>query len=194
MKRIFIASEIIPGKEFDRIFSMLTQLPGNERIKWVEYKNIHITLAFLGDTNAERIKAVVRMLKEKCEGSGEFDFNLRGLGVFKNFNDPRVIWAGIEHSEKLDKLHNLIRTGLVECSLPVEDRAFKPHLTLGRIRELKNPGILQEFIEKFRDTEIQKVHVSEIILYESVLLPSGPHYKPLKKFSLSDSFPGEHNP
>jgi 2'-5' RNA ligase len=190
MKRIFLASEILPGKKFDKVFSMLRDLTENERIKWVEYNNIHITLAFIGDTNTDRIKAIVRMLKDKCEGSGEFDFNLRGLGVFKNLKDPRVIWAGIEHSDKLDKLHNLIRTGLAECSLPVEERAFKPHLTLGRIRELKNPGTLQEFIENFRDTEIQKVHVSEIILFESVLLPSGPLYKPLNKISLSDSLPG----
>ena len=184
MKRIFIAVEIVPGKEFISIFSLLSKMFENERVKWVEQSNIHITLAFLGDIRIDLIQTISGMLEKKCGGSGSFELFLRGLGLFKNMKDPRIIWAGIDSSEKLVTLHRTILTGLGECGIKIEERLFEPHITLGRIRELKNPELIRKFIEEFRETEIQKVVVTEVILYESILLPSGPVYKPINKISL----------
>jgi 2'-5' RNA ligase len=184
MKRIFIAVEVIPGKEFDRIFSLLRKTFEIDRVKWVEKRNIHITLAFLGDTRADMINDINTMLVRKCAGSGNFELMIRGLGVFKNLNQPRIIWAGIEPSDKLTMLHRAIITGLDECGTRDVDRLFNPHLTLGRIKELKNTVMIRKFLEEFHEAEIQKVKVNEIILYESILLPSGPDYKPLSKITL----------
>ena len=184
MKRIFIAIKIEPENNLLRIHSSLKAILGDEKINWVDPANIHLTLAFLGDTEEERIKVAAIMLKQKCSSFGEFDFNLSGTGVFKDFSDPRVIWIGIENSEKLVELHDAIKTGLDDTGFKTEDRPFRPHITIGRIKFIKNINALKEVIERYRNTDIQKVIVKEVILYESTLKPSGPVYKSAGIFSL----------
>ncbi|MBN2864002.1 MAG: RNA 2',3'-cyclic phosphodiesterase, partial [Bacteroidales bacterium] len=148
-------------------------------IKWVDPANIHLTLSFLGDTMEERIKVAAVMLDQKCSGFGEFSFSLSGIGVFKNLHDPRVIWIGIDNYERLQELSDLIMTGLKDTSFGVEERLFRPHITIGRIKFLKNPENLSLALERYRDDPIQSVNVKELILFESILKPAGPIYKPL---------------
>jgi len=184
MKRIFIAIKIEPENDLLRIYSSLKSVLGIEKINWVDPLNIHLTLAFLGDTEEERIKVAAIMLKKQCCGFGEFDFNLSGTGVFKDFNDPRVIWIGVNESEKLAELYGRIKTGLEDTGFKTEDRPFRPHITIGRIKFLRDPGALQSAVEKYRDMEVQKVNVQKVILYESILKPAGPVYKPIGIFKL----------
>ncbi len=184
MKRIFIAIKIDPENDLLRIHASLKSVLGSEKITWVDPSNIHLTLAFLGDTEEDRIKVAAIMLKQKCSGFGKFEFNLSGAGVFKDFRDPRVIWIGIENSEKLVNLFNAIKTGLDDTGFKTEDRPFRPHITIGRIKFLKNPAVTRTEIEKYRETEIQKVAVREVILFESILKPAGPVYKPVGIFKL----------
>jgi RNA 2',3'-cyclic 3'-phosphodiesterase len=185
MKRIFIAVKVEPGSELLRMISTVKALLGAENIKWVDQANIHITLAFLGDTEEERIKNLNNMLKESCRGFHEFDFLLTGTGVFKNFRDPRVIWVGIKSQEKLSKLYDKIADGLNETGFSIEARQFRPHLTLGRVKSVKDTENLKKVLEKYRDTEFQKVFVKEVILFESILMKTGPLYNNLGKFQLS---------
>ena len=184
MKRIFIAIKIEPENTFLRIHSSLKAILGNEKINWVDPSNIHLTLAFLGDTEEERIKVAAIMLKQKCTGFGEFEFTLEGTGVFKDLRDPRVIWLGINESDKLTRLYEEIKLGLTDTGFQTEDRPFRPHITIGRIKFIKNTDALKAAIEKYRDSEIQKVTVKEVILFESILKPSGPVYKPAGIFNL----------
>src|SRR3970282_1171741 len=100
--------------------------------------NIHITLAFLGNTQEIIIPLIENMLKEKCSGFGSFAVVLRGLGVFKSLRDPRIIWTGIEQSEKLKELNVIVVKELKNIGIVVEDRPFSPHLTLGRIKHIED--------------------------------------------------------
>lgn len=185
MKRIFIAIKVNPEGELLRMFSSLKAALGAENIKWVDPANIHLTLAFLGDTEEKRIRVLSSMLKDKCSGFGEFDFNLTGTGVFKNFRDPRVLWAGIQSAESLIKLNNIIAEGLKLDGFKVEERQFKPHLTLGRVKSVRDTGNLKTVLERIRDNQFQVVHVNEVILFESILIQTGPIYKALGNFDLS---------
>jgi RNA 2',3'-cyclic 3'-phosphodiesterase len=184
MKRIFIAVKINPEEALLQIYSSLQISLADETIKWVKPDNIHLTLAFPGDTDEKKIELISKMLREKCAGFGMFELIIRGAGVFKSMNSPRVIWTDIEPSIKLNQLYNLIIDGLHEIDVVIEDRPFKPHLTLGRIKSVKDKTLLKMAVERYQHTEIQRVRVTEIILYESILLQSGPLYKPLNKFSL----------
>jgi 2'-5' RNA ligase len=184
MKRIFVALKIEPGEVFLRMYSSLVSVLGNEKITWVSTQNIHLTLAFLGNTEEERIKIAGIVLKQKCTGFGEFDFMLTGAGVFKNYHDPKVIWAGVDHSQQLDQLNELIANGLRDAGFDLERRPFRPHITLGRIRYIKEPETFRAAIEEYKGHFIQKVHADSVILYESNLKPTGPVYKPIGKFKL----------
>jgi 2'-5' RNA ligase len=185
MKRIFIAIKVDPGQSLMRIYSSLRSLLGSEKIKWTDPANIHLTLAFLGDTADDLISVAGIILKQKCAGFGDFKFNLNGAGVFKNYRDPRVIWIGIEPNENLIQLNDRILTGLKDAGFKLEDRQFRPHITLGRIKSIKNPDALRSALGEYQESQIQEVHVKEVILYESILKPTGPVYKPIGNFSLS---------
>lgn len=184
MKRIFIALKVEPGETFlNLILSLKSGLNGGS-IKWTNPDNIHITLAFLGDTEEEMIKIISSMLRNKCVGSGRFELIIKGSGVFKNMRDPHIIWVGIEHSEKLIHLNGLIINGLKESDIRIEERPFNPHLTIGRIKHFNDKEALKALLEKYQNSEIQKVPVNEVILYESILHQSGAEYKPIVKFNL----------
>lgn len=184
MKRIFIALKIEGGETLLKMISLLKSQLSGERIGWTSSENIHITLSFLGDTEEKLIKDINSMLKKKCEGTGRFELVIKGSGVFRNVNDPRIIWIGIEPSEKLLSLNGVIMKGLTELGIKIEDRPFKPHLTIGRIKRLNDKMTLKALIDKYQNSAIQKSVINEVILYESILLQSGPVYKPLAKFTL----------
>jgi 2'-5' RNA ligase len=184
MKRIFIAVRTEPGEELTRMCSSLRALLGNEKITWVNMDNIHLTLVFLGDTEEERIKVAGIVLKQKCTGFGEFNFKLSGTGVFGSFKNPRVIWTGIKNPERLIELNKLIITGLKDTGFKIEEHQFSPHITIGRIKSIQNPEAFKSAIGRYHDTFIQEVYVRDVILYESILKPTGPVYHPVGKFLL----------
>jgi RNA 2',3'-cyclic 3'-phosphodiesterase len=183
-KRIFIAIKLVPGEKLVALFSHLRTSLSKEKIKWTETGNLHVTMAFLGDTEVNRLPAIREKLIQLCKGSGSFDMVIKGAGVFKNFKDPRVIWVGIEPSDALIRLFDAIKKGLGELEIRLEERSFNPHLTLGRIKYLSNPAALATLVSNIADSEFQTQKVEKIILYESVLLPSGPLYKPLAEIGL----------
>ncbi len=187
MKRIFIAVKINPASTLLSMISDLKKSLEDERIKWTEMDNFHITLVFLGDTEAEKIAFIDRMLTEICDVSEPFDMVLEGAGVFKSLTDPRILWAGIHPSEYLNKLHDSIRTGLTGNGIVTEERDFNPHLTLGRIKNIPAKEKLKSLVDKYRDASIQNQRVSRIILYESQLFREGPVYKSIGEYSLNHS-------
>jgi RNA 2',3'-cyclic 3'-phosphodiesterase len=184
MKRLFIAVKVDPEDELLRIISSLKAALGSENIKWVDPVNIHLTLSFIGDTEEKRIRDLDNMLRDRCSGFGRFDFILIGTGVFKSFRDSRVLWAGIQSSGKLLMLNNIIAAGLKEIFFEIEERQFKPHLTLGRVKSVRDTENLKTVLERYNDNQIQIVHVNEVILFESILKQTGPIYKQLGKYPI----------
>jgi RNA 2',3'-cyclic 3'-phosphodiesterase len=185
VKRIFIALKIEPGAKLAEMLQFLKSLAADEKINWVDTVNIHLTLAFLGETEEERIKIAGLLLKRECSGFGEFTFMLKGTGLFRNFRDPRVIWIGIAEPGMIIRLNEKIVTGLRDTGFRIDNRPFNPHITIGRIKLMKRPEILKSFLDKYGEVEIQEVNVKEVILFESILRPSGPIYKPIGRFTLT---------
>jgi RNA 2',3'-cyclic 3'-phosphodiesterase len=184
MKRIFVAIKVDPGETLINWISSMHSALSKESIKWTESENLHITLAFLGDTEESVIKKLSAALEKRCQGYGNFDLIIKGAGVFKSLNDPRVIWTGVHSSEKLAGLNMLVRHCLEDSGIESENRPFRPHLTLGRIRSLNPHNGLESLIQKNKGIELQNTAVSEIILFESILLKTGAVYNPLDKFVL----------
>ena len=185
MKRIFIGIKVEPEGILLRMISSLKAVLANEKIKWVDPANIHITLAFLGDTEEERIKAVSILLSNICSDYDRFRFHISGAGLFKSYQNPRVIWAGIENADELSGINERIVKGLRDTGFYLEERPFSPHITLGRIKYVKDKSLLRETLERYSDTDFQEVDVKEVELFESILRPEGPVYKRSGIFRLS---------
>ena len=189
MKRIFIAIRIIPEKSLLSMISSYKLALKGDSIKWTDVSNMHITLVFLGDTPEKKVEELDNILKEQCSGSGEFELVISGSGVFKSIKDPRVLWTGVVNSEKMNRLQKILVKKLRESGIEFEKRLFSPHLTLGRIKKINDLDKLITILDEYWDHVTQRVKVSEIILYESILRPEGPLYKPLGKYSLLKTHP-----
>jgi 2'-5' RNA ligase len=184
MKRIFIGLKVEQGEQLRDMISAVKKELESDKIKWTYPDNIHITLAFLGDTEEDKISPLGTMLKDQCGGSGKFELILKGAGVFRSMSDPRILWTGIEPSERLLQLNAAIIQGLKNLDIKIEERPFNPHLTIGRIKHINDQQAFRVLIEKYQDNILQVVPVNQVTLYESILLQAGPLYKPLALIDL----------
>ena len=105
--------------------------------------------------------------------------------MFPGPGRPRVCWLGLAgEMDRLVLLKNKIEQVAAPFGFAVEKRTFKPHLTLGRIKFIKERNNFYSLIQRFEEKEIQIVKVTEIIFYRSILNSSGPVYKSLKTVQL----------
>lgn len=159
----------------------------NADVKWAASSHIHLTLKFLGEINdddqATKIKA---SLDKIVKGRKPFIIHLAKIGAFPRISYPRVLWVGIDEGyEECKALAKSVEDTMERLGFKKEGRPFSPHLTLGRVRSLKNKSQLISAIEKEKDfTSQSKVSVNKIILFQSTLTPKGPIYTPLKEFPL----------
>jgi 2'-5' RNA ligase len=185
MKRTFIAIKIHPGEKVREILDYFKEMLAGEKIRWVDPDIMHLTFAFLGDTDEKIIASVIDILKRTALKQPPFELVFRGTGLFKNLNDPRVIWLGTEINPVMQSIKVELDNDLSKLGFEKETREFRPHLTLGRIKWIKNRSALEEAIKLYIDQEVQKEMIMELIYYESVLKPDGPEYLAILKEPLS---------
>ena len=184
MKRTFIAIKVSLSREVAELFADIKLQLKDERIKWVDLGNLHITLYFIGDVHDEFLKQLEEFLMLELSSFQSFKMNISKVGVFKNLKEPRAIWFGLEENKNLRQLKQLINKALDLCGMNTKDKKFKPHITLGRIKSLKNKLLLKKIMEENAERQIQQFLVKEIILYESQLTQQGAVYKVLRKIEL----------
>ncbi len=153
------------------------------KIRWVKEDNIHITLKFLGET--DRKDQVIDALENKVS-TPKFKLEFQGLGSFGRGLDLRILWAGIGACEELAALFNQIESALEPLGFPKETRRFSPHITLGRNKHGQIDEAFSEKIHLLSDHHFGVVDVSSFQLISSTLKLSGPTYKTLADFKLSD--------
>lgn len=154
-------------------------------VKWVEPKNIHLTLKFLGEVGENKIPAIIQALKDAARQTKSFSIALTNLGAFPSLKSPRVIWIGSENgSAELLELANLIEALLVKLGFPGEKREFSCHLTLGRAKSSLNKESLSEKISQIKFGSPLRQDVKSIVIFKSTLTPKGPIYEKLAEENL----------
>jgi 2'-5' RNA ligase len=176
MKRLFVAIHIEPCEEFIDAFRVIREEMADERVKWVEEENLHLTLKFIGEVDDEMIRKIDFQLKT-VPTMGGIDFSIEGVGLIRNLSDPRAIYANIKNRSTLETLNREIDSRLADIGIEAGTKSFLPHLTLGRIKFLRDKDLLKDILDDFRNTYFQKVSSKEFILFESILTPRGPIYK-----------------
>ena len=184
--RTFIAIEL-PAKIIDGLKEIQDELKdGTNKVTWVKPENIHLTIKFLGDIEADKIDSIAGLLKSAAAKNRSFDISVKGVGGFPTIDNPRVLWVGIEEGNvNLSALYNNIEDALSTIGFEKEERPFKPHLTLGRIKFLKDRKGLKEWIERFKDITLGQYMVDSICLFQSMLTPEGAVHIKLKKIELT---------
>ena len=184
--RTFIAIEM-PVKVKDLIASHVERLKGlvPRGVKWVDPQTCHLTLAFLGNVPNDRLPTLFRIVDAVAADSPPLRLRTGLLGAFPSPNRPRVLWLGLEGDTQLLALtQRRLQDALEADGFPREQRAFKPHITLGRARG--NGFIpLPEAILNDQAKDALAFEVRDIVLMSSILTPSGPIHTPLHKAHLS---------
>lgn len=182
--RAFIAIKIVPNTEVLKLLQHLKDRFPNDSINWVDTNNFHLTLRFIGNTTREQLHELVDKLEDLFSDKPKFEIILNGAGYFKSKNQPRVVFTHLKESEDLLQLVQEIEESVVVCGFDGEQKTFRPHLTLGRIKSVQNRNRFISIIDEMPMIEYQKVDVEEIILFQSILKQTGPEYRPIKIFEL----------
>ena len=156
-------------------------------VRWVKYGNVHLTLKFLGDTKVSMLESIGNAIQDIAKRYSPFTISLTGIGAFPSIRKPSVIWTGIQKGkEEVAKLANEVELAMGRFGFPKEKRAFKPHLTIGRVREIKHPSEMTKALENPNVGEIGEFKADRISLIKSQLDPDGSIYTTLSEgiFSL----------
>lgn len=168
--------------EFGRLLEALSAY--SKQVKWVNPAQVHLTLHFFGSIEPERVETLKILFRNLAARYRPLEVFLKGFGAFPGLNRPRVLWVGLDGDVKeLKDIKEACDLELVRIGFPIEEREFKPHLTLGRVREgskinIVLPGYLQNYVHD------EKHRIQELILYKSELTPKGSIYTPLERFPL----------
>ncbi len=186
MKRVFIAIEICPEPEVTDVIDLLRDELQEERIRWVNEQQFHLTLKFFGDQSDEQIADIIRQTENVCQQTASFSFSIGQPGYFRDRSQLRVLWLKILQSSTLEEFQQTLEKELGLAGFQKEDRRFQPHLTLGRIQSISKPRQFYELMDQFPKKTLQVITVNQLILFESILKPSGPEYRKLKTFALQE--------
>ncbi len=154
-------------------------------VKWENQKQMHVTITFLGDVEESLLPEVIAITEKCARTAGKITVSFQELGAFPNRKRPRVLWVGCVNADgMLGKLKEELETRLTPLGFPPEERAFHPHITLGRVRERGDVRNLLPILEK-RTFEPQTAIIDGIFVMKSMLSPSGAEHTIIKAISLS---------
>jgi len=154
--------------------------------KFVDPEKIHLTLKFLGDTPVSSLEKIRSVMEEAVKGRSPFSVSVEAFGAFPNFRSPRILWIGSkEGSQEGEVLADALNEGLSPLGFEKEERKFKPHLTLARLRSLKNEKRLAQFVEGYTLPWQEPLPCEILTHYKSTLTPRGALYEPLWKVNLA---------
>lgn len=157
-------------------------------VKWVDPNNMHLTARFLGDTDPKIIQPIVELIQSTCEKFGPVQATVERIGGFPNLKRPRVLWVGLsELADNLTPIVQELQNGLRGLGISPDEKRFKAHLTLARI---KQPLGLERFLEELERFKFEPIQITfdRMELIESILTPQGPIYKTLGLGQLADRF------
>ncbi len=162
---------------------------GRESISWVKSQNLHLTLRFLGDISSEQLIQIKQLITEITKTASGFKIKLEALGVFPNAHAPRIVWIGTNRPPlELKQLAKQLETKLPVSGIPQEERSFRAHITIGRIKSRLVTSDLKKAFDKVEKDVINaswELKCGRITLFESTLGPGGPTYTVLEKFKIT---------
>lgn len=157
----------------DEVGSTLAGGTSPGAVRWVKPGLLHLTVRFLGDTAVSQLPAVTAALDEVAAAHAPLAMTLSELGCFPNRRRPRVIWAGVRGDVTAAKaLKKAVDEALVPLGWEMEDRPFRTHITLGRVKDNRAARDLDW------ETPLPELAfpVTAVHLIESQLTPDGPIY------------------
>ena len=200
--RTFVAIEI-PGDVRRRIEPISSRLQTHlvasglgRTVRWTPSHKLHLTLRFMGETDDGQLRSINRALQDSAHHVHPFHLTIGDLGCFPHCRAPRVLWLKIQGAvEQLRALQAKSEKDAVLAGFAPEQRAFSPHLTIGRTKrvsrsEQKQLGMAIQELDSLSEERLGeprkplRFEVNQLVLMRSVLEPAGAHYTVLDRFTL----------
>ncbi|RLQ97885.1 RNA 2',3'-cyclic phosphodiesterase [Falsibacillus albus] len=132
--------------------------------KWVHPEDVHITLAFLGVADEQRLEALKKSLDSLIRHHPVFSLAIDHLGVFGRKTAPRIFWAGVSAPDNLYSLQEVVKGAALSAGFELDEKPFNPHITLAR-KWSDSADFPVSFLEEQRETS--HFLVDQIVLYET---------------------------
>lgn len=180
-RRLFIAIKLYPDSAFDLILKDIRLRLKEEKIRWLKRDHLHLTIRFLGETENNKLPLITEKLKELALHTECFSLSIKGLGVFRSFSYPKVLWAGVENFRPLIDLNKCVDNALNKIGYQFTSDNYRPHLTLGRMKSIQNKSEFKDIVIANEEQLFLKQYVESMVLYESILKKDGPEYFPVSE-------------
>ena len=183
--RLFVSVEL-PADIQNAIAAVQDPFEGLPGVKLVDPSNTHITLAFLGETDADTRPAVDSAIEAAIKTSdvGPIQLEVAGLGVFPDFDYISVIWLGLRTgASDLTMLHDALMAELSSLGVEPEDREYIPHVTIARVSDGRSKSDIQDHLAH-TDPSVGQTSIEQLHLMESILTDGGPQYESLESYHL----------
>jgi 2'-5' RNA ligase len=182
--RLFVAIHL-PPDIIANLVALKTDIPD---AAWVKQPALHLTLRFLGD-GIDPIRLTPIKTALATVNVAPFTLALRGVGRFPpgNKRPARVLWAGVEEHPALIALQAQIERMLASVDFAPEERAYRPHITLARLKGEGNAAEVSTFLERHNGLESAPFTVDSFHLMSSLLTPEGAVYREEAEFPLVHS-------
>lgn len=186
--RVFCAIELpedVRARLQEHIADLRKKVP-DAAASWSRVENIHLTLKFFGNIALDRIPKISAATTRATEQFSNFQIGIGNTGVFPRPSRAQVLWIGV--SDPSGQLSALQKTFEDKCATEgflKEDRAYKPHLTIARIRK---PEGSRQLADTHLNTDFPTIEVSlhELIVFRSELSSKGSRYTTISKHPLPD--------
>ena len=176
--RVFCAVELpaeVRARLEDHILRLRKEVP-DAAASWSRVENIHLTLKFFGNVEVKRIEKISAAAERVVKQFSTFQIGVGGTGVFPRPSRPQVLWIGVsDPSGQLRALQERFENECAAEGFEKEDRAYRPHLTIARLRKPEGARELADAHLQMK-FETSDVGVKEIVVFRSELSPKGSKY------------------
>jgi RNA 2',3'-cyclic 3'-phosphodiesterase len=173
--RLFTAIDL-PAEMLDTLRDFLARLRPLAKLRWTSVENLHITTKFIGEWPETRIDEMKSALRGVT--GVPMEISIRGAGWFPNVHQARVFWAGVDGGEPLGMLARWTDQAAATLGIPVETRAYSPHLTLARVKGVVR---LDDLLPAIGNPDFGGFQPSSFFLY----LSANGRYSKLAEFPLN---------
>lgn len=192
--RLFVACEIPEDAKagITEITRQLREHSGND-VRWIKADGVHVTLKFLGEVPEKKLPQIKLAIQEAVVGHSPFELEFSNIGVFGGREGLRIMWVGIAGDVlRLEALVRAMNAALAVVGFEPERRPFRPHLTLGRVRDEVATRRRAEIEVAVGKTKVPQVtwRTNQVSLMRSRITPQGAMYDVLATFPLRVSAMG----
>lgn len=183
--RLFLAINPDPGVRRAVIDATADLRVAAPTLTWIDEPRVHLTLKFLGEQDDAVVAPLGEALDRVALRHRRFAMRIKDVGAFPNFRRARVVWMGVDRDSRLELLHHDVELACETLGFALEGRAFRPHLTLARVRDRAPEDDLRRLSRASKRVDFEcETEVSSIDLMRSHADRGGSRYERLHAAAL----------